>query len=142
MTREYDNPTLYEPAGMRPQCTFIVHFHSCRLNAGHPGMHSPGRLRARSTPAEPLDVERLAKRILASFWFSRRQAIRPDDHDESSCSMCSGHGGYHQYDVSWHEADCPIRWACRVLGTTDALGKANDIRDELASRSPHNGEAD
>ncbi len=62
---DFDNPDYYEPAGMKPQCTYIVHWHSCRLDAGHAGKHSPGHIEARaralaherSAGAAPLDVE-------------------------------------------------------------------------------------
>lgn len=74
------------------------------------------------------DEKELAERILGSFWWSRSEGWG-DTPDRSSCSMCDAHGGYYDYDVSWHDAKCPVRWACELLGTTDALGKANDIRD-------------
>lgn len=72
---------------------------------------------------------RLARAVLMSGWFSRRQAYQRDDHDESSCSLCRGHGGYHDYGLHWHEPDCPIRLACSVLNTDDPLGYSNDAWD-------------
>jgi hypothetical protein len=41
---DYDDPALYPFDGMLPQCGFIVHWAHCRLDAGHDGMHSPGRV--------------------------------------------------------------------------------------------------
>jgi len=89
-----------------------------------------------SQPApESLDAATLARRIIASDWWSRSEGYQRRDGtwtpDQSSCSMCDAHGGYRDYSVEWHEAECPVRWACGVLGTTDALGKANEVRDEL-----------
>lgn len=64
-----------------------------------------------------------------SGWFSRRQAYRPEQRDETSCSLCQGHGSYSDYSLDWHEPDCPIRLACKVLGTADPLDYSNSAWD-------------
>ena len=50
---DYDDPAYYEPHGLKPQCTYIVHWHSCRLDAGHSGRHSPGRIEAEARASAP-----------------------------------------------------------------------------------------
>lgn len=79
-------------------------------------------------------VRILAEAVLRSDWFHRRQAMFGAGCDESWCDLCDGRGGYHDYGLDWHDADCPIRLACEVLRTTEPLDKHNDLMGMYLAR--------
>lgn len=79
-------------------------------------------------------IRLLAEAVLQSGWFHRRQAFHAGEHDEAWCDLCDGRGYYYDYSLTWHEADCPIRLACEVLGTTEPLDKHNDLMDAWLTR--------
>jgi hypothetical protein len=74
----------------------------------------------------------LAQRIVAADWYHRAQAWYSGENDKSMCRMCDGEGGYSDYTVSWHSAWCPVRWACEILGRTDALSACNELSEAFA----------
>ena len=91
---DFDDPAYYEPVGMKPQCTYIVHWHSCRLNAGHSGKHSPGREARATPPALTEDLESRRPKGESPEWQAytfraygeaiQEIGMRAFDHDLSS----------------------------------------------------------
>lgn len=79
-----DDPSLYDFDGMLPQCGYVVHFAHCRLDAGHDGLHSPGRLPA-----------------------AAHATGRPDP-DRAFLLDCAGHLAKYGCDV--YHPDEPCRW--------------------------------
>jgi hypothetical protein len=62
MTPDYGDSELYPfDEGMKAQCRFIIWWQQCRLDHGHEGMHSPGRLPARDAPPLRSVLERYGR---------------------------------------------------------------------------------
>jgi hypothetical protein len=98
---DFDDPALYEPVGMKPQCTYIVHWHSCRLDAGHSGKHSPGG-EARATPPALDGLTRLRDRH-----FPVETQTIDDDGAGHPATLCGAH--------PW-----PVGWPCAEVVAIDA----------------------